>query len=158
MSYFLCFVFFFKQKTAYEMRISDWSSDVCSSDLLPDVGRVEAYLPACAQSRAAEHLPGDPSRAGGSARGVAPGLCALRARQRSLTETDRAGAHPEEHHDPDRDDPRPRTGLADRLFRGHRNHLRVARSEEHTSELQSLMRISYAVFCLKKKKYENKIS
>src|SRR3546814_14608851 len=29
-------VFFFKQKTAYEMRISDWSSDVCSSDLIPD--------------------------------------------------------------------------------------------------------------------------
>src|SRR3546814_16872626 len=29
------FVFFFKQKTAYEMRISDWSSDVCSSDLTP---------------------------------------------------------------------------------------------------------------------------
>src|SRR3546814_5712623 len=28
-----CFIFFFKQKTAYEMRISDWSSDVCSSDL-----------------------------------------------------------------------------------------------------------------------------
>src|SRR3546814_19521468 len=30
----LCCFFFFKQKTAYEMRISDWSSDVCSSDLL----------------------------------------------------------------------------------------------------------------------------
>src|SRR3546814_384664 len=30
---FICFFFFFKQKTAYEMRISDWSSDVCSSDL-----------------------------------------------------------------------------------------------------------------------------
>src|SRR3546814_8187127 len=30
--------FFFKQKTAYEMRISDWSSDVCSSDLLRDAG------------------------------------------------------------------------------------------------------------------------
>src|SRR3546814_20162665 len=29
----VCCVFFFKQKTAYEMRISDWSSDVCSSDL-----------------------------------------------------------------------------------------------------------------------------
>src|SRR3546814_10460724 len=29
------FLFFFKQKTAYEMRISDWSSDVCSSDLAP---------------------------------------------------------------------------------------------------------------------------
>src|SRR3546814_10058842 len=36
-SFFLCLIlvcfFFFKQKTAYEMRISDWSSDVCSSDL-----------------------------------------------------------------------------------------------------------------------------
>src|SRR3546814_5793808 len=31
--WFVVFVFFFKQKTAYEMRISDWSSDVCSSDL-----------------------------------------------------------------------------------------------------------------------------
>src|SRR3546814_6926934 len=34
--------FFFKQKTAYEMRISDWSSDVCSSDLLP-VGRLRRH-------------------------------------------------------------------------------------------------------------------
>src|SRR3546814_9580256 len=34
----------------------------------------------------------------------------------------------------------------------------VARSEEHTSELQSLMRISYAVFCLKKKKKKNNVS
>ena len=33
--------FFFKQKTAYEMRISDWSSDVCSSDLRPDPVTVE---------------------------------------------------------------------------------------------------------------------
>src|SRR3546814_3387451 len=33
LSLFIFFVFFFKQKTAYEMRISDWSSDVCSSDL-----------------------------------------------------------------------------------------------------------------------------
>src|SRR3546814_14566372 len=40
---FLChelFFFFFKQKTAYERRISDWSSDVCSSDLLPSGGVV----------------------------------------------------------------------------------------------------------------------
>src|SRR3546814_11984115 len=34
MFYFLLLIFFFKQKTAYEMRISDWSSDVCSSDLI----------------------------------------------------------------------------------------------------------------------------
>src|SRR3546814_9548145 len=43
LSYALCFFFFFKQKTAYEMRISDWSSDVCSSDLLlgEHTGRAE---------------------------------------------------------------------------------------------------------------------
>src|SRR3546814_5431900 len=43
-SLFVCLFFFFKQKTAYEMRISDWSSDVCSSDLaghdLRDIGKV----------------------------------------------------------------------------------------------------------------------
>src|SRR3546814_9464444 len=38
--------------------------------------------------------------------------------------------------------------------RGHRGREDLRRSEEHTSELQSLMRISYAVFCLKKKKYK----
>src|SRR3546814_3459056 len=38
-----------------------------------------------------------------------------------------------------------------------RNMTRLTRSEEHTSELQSLMRISYAVFCLKKKKYKTQI-
>src|SRR3546814_3779992 len=36
----VCFFFFFKQNTAYDVRISDWSSDVCSSDLVPGkVGR-----------------------------------------------------------------------------------------------------------------------
>src|SRR3546814_1410722 len=39
------FVFFFKQKTAYEMRISDWISDVCSSDLQPSM----FYFPGLAQ-------------------------------------------------------------------------------------------------------------
>src|SRR3546814_5366579 len=39
-----------------------------------------------------------------------------------------------------------------RRWRDHRGDLQGARSEEHTSELQSLMRISYAVLCLKKKK------
>src|SRR3546814_4514890 len=49
---FVFCVFFFKQKTAYEMRISDWSSDVCSSDLVDDpagidriVGRVQDATP-----------------------------------------------------------------------------------------------------------------
>src|SRR3546814_6093732 len=44
----MCFVFFFcKQKTAYELRSSDWSSDVCSSDLHPHVGFkvvLDAYI------------------------------------------------------------------------------------------------------------------
>src|SRR3546814_17025854 len=38
------FMFFFKQKTAYEMRISDWSSDVCSSDLRVGLDRLALYL------------------------------------------------------------------------------------------------------------------
>src|SRR3546814_3738340 len=42
-------------------------------------------------------------------------------------------------------------GIADRNRRTANRETRAARSEEHTSELQSLMRISYAVFCLKKK-------
>src|SRR3546814_1659499 len=41
---FVCIFFFFKQKTAYEMRISDWSSDVCSSDL--PIGRETRHRPA----------------------------------------------------------------------------------------------------------------
>src|SRR3546814_4371989 len=45
---FLCvvLVYLFKQKTAYEMRISDWSSDVCSSDLLAAIDRRRAQLEA----------------------------------------------------------------------------------------------------------------
>src|SRR3546814_14077174 len=43
----MCWFFFFKQKTAYELRISDWSSDVCSSDLAPTV--VATNPPADAQ-------------------------------------------------------------------------------------------------------------
>src|SRR3546814_10816425 len=40
----VCFFFFFKQKTAYEMRISDWSSDVCSSDLLLQTNSARALF------------------------------------------------------------------------------------------------------------------
>src|SRR3546814_4356405 len=43
LSCIVCF-FFFKQKTAYEMRISDWSSDVCSSDLHPDAAPGDGEL------------------------------------------------------------------------------------------------------------------
>src|SRR3546814_6879041 len=79
-----CF-FFFKQKTAYEMRISDWSSDVCSSD-----------LGIAGRALIVEVVDG----------------CEIAKRPSAIL---------------------------------------TGRSEEHTSELQSLMRISYAVFGLKKK-------
>src|SRR3546814_1803041 len=47
----LLLFFFFKQKTAYEMRISDWSSDVCSSDLGPGIVMAVAdFAPAAAQA------------------------------------------------------------------------------------------------------------
>src|SRR3546814_8367176 len=98
------------------MRISDWSSDVCSSDLA-------------------------------LARHVRPCDCARDAW--------RAAALDRSHSDPSR-----------RAWAGHRalqswlcpadpRRAGGARSEEHTSDLQSLMRISYAVFCLKKKNINN---
>src|SRR3546814_2965854 len=109
-------VFFFKQKTAYEMRISDWSSDVCSSDLFCDARHrscrnASLYLATRPSDCCRRRHCGDVLGATGC-------------------RTDRAplGANA------------PLSNPARR------------RSEEHTSELQSLMRISYAVFCLKKKK------
>src|SRR3546814_11856250 len=53
----LCPVFFFKQKTAYEMRISDWSSDVCSSDLV-DIS-AESTVSRLSSKRKAKISPGD---------------------------------------------------------------------------------------------------
>src|SRR3546814_1567988 len=132
-------VFFFKQKTAYEMRISDWSSDVCSSDL----GHCTRhgcccwrwYSPRwrCPRLRSGwGRSPSSPSAAN---------RCWRRSRSfpaiRASLRTCRRGW-------PRR---RPSRGSA-----WSRPTAPSARSEEHTSELQSLMRISYAVFCLKKKK------
>src|SRR3546814_4861535 len=108
----VCF-FFFKQKTAYEMRISDWSSDVCSSDLCLPGHRLDP-----AERRAGMH-----AGAGGAGRLPRPHR-RLGTRGAVLPEVIAEAS----------------AGAA------------WGRSEEHTSELQSLMRISYAVFCLKKKK------
>src|SRR3546814_6292173 len=54
------FFFFFKQKTAYEMRISDWSSDVCSSDLIARFARLERadLMPEPKRPRALARHPG----------------------------------------------------------------------------------------------------
>src|SRR3546814_10647167 len=97
MVFLMWYFIFCTQKTAYEMRISDWSSDVCSSDLGDNVALSPPihFAAAAAADLTVESI-------------IVP-----------------EGAVPGE------------------------------RSEEHTSEVQSLMRISYAVFCLKKKKNIN---
>src|SRR3546814_9623811 len=135
--------FFFKQKTAYEMRISDWSSDVCSSDLLaeaPDqpggkrigerpVRRDREQRGSGAISHARSRLRSPESPRGRRYRTTTPdGRGRTRAPPRSRG---------------------PRTDWSKTAPRAHR-----PRSEEHTSELPSLMRISYAVFCLKKKQHK----
>src|SRR3546814_2372245 len=109
------------------MRISDWSSDVCSSDL--PKGAPRPSLPPCSPGRSTN--------------------------MRRMAELPSSGSS------------RPRLGLSckeaiitlastGRLCSPSGQNMRSPRSEEHTSELQSLMRISYAVFCLKKKKIKKR--
>src|SRR3546814_3063137 len=142
---------FFKQKTAYEMRISDWSSDVCSSDLRNN--------PSCSGlSRA--------SRATASSLALDPRLKAegdersnwKRAWQLAVSHA----AHAEVLHLEEFLDAVLGAFAADAGFL-HAAEGRdlggdeAGRSEEHTSELQSLMRITYAVFCLNKKRIQHNI-
>src|SRR3546814_10475725 len=56
------YIFLFKQKTAYEMRISDWSSDVCSSDLL--IGRSPGGIRCLAKSTYNMRFPGSSANGG----------------------------------------------------------------------------------------------
>src|SRR3546814_7809381 len=102
------------------MRISDWSSDVCSSDLT------------CERFRSSRHTSMPETFGSITSSSTTSGRTASNissAASPSLATCTRK---------PSRDSPT------------------VRRSEEHTSELQSLMRISYAVFCLKKKKKNTK--
>src|SRR3546814_3935848 len=71
--FFFVFFFFFKQKTAYEMRISDWSSDVCSSDLSEWIREGEYSLSAYARDlqAIASSLTTPPALVGASLGGVA---------------------------------------------------------------------------------------
>src|SRR3546814_4690761 len=113
------------------MRISDWSSDVCSSDLRAGAGIERALV-----GRGIEQVRIAPERRLGAvavmhveihhrdAVEAVHRACMQRADSDVVEEAEAHGAV--------------RLGV-------------MARSEEHTSELQSLMRISYAVFCLKKK-------
>src|SRR3546814_6480211 len=150
----LCF--FFKQKTAYEMRISDWSSDVCSSDLtsgqaggdLNREGTREIFAEVAAEL------------------GTAPKIALIHCEQDRAT-LKRLNAEGRIH-------PLPPLGPLDDAVIDQCEHVVAVlgvehfisaldggadiilggrstdtRSEEHTSEHQSLIRISYAVFCLK---------
>src|SRR3546814_2869016 len=120
------FFFFFKLKTAYELRISDWSSDVCSSDL--DRGRGALCRHGAFRPRADRSFVAVLRAAGADAQLHGARCDGDRGRHGRA-----AGDHPGP------------------LLPDDARCVADSRSEEHTSELQSLMRISYAVFCLKKK-------
>src|SRR3546814_7665231 len=136
------------------MRISDWSSDVCSSDLAPAgvriglIGLLEALgrrhravIVTCAAFEVARLVD---------------------RKQYFFAEFSRLGQHRRDHvggrvgetgqvriaFDPEHIVEEEKRVLHGSAIDGHGKSFR---SEEHTSELQSLMRISYAVFCLKKK-------
>src|SRR3546814_3955723 len=98
------------------MRISDWSSDVCSSDLLTILGDFSGSM---LSSRHTSFQDADAQQSP-LALAVTGMFAVNEATRNTAIETSMYG------------------------YTGYR-------SEEHTSELQSLMRISYAVFCLKKK-------
>src|SRR3546814_1085881 len=112
------------------MRISDWSSDVCSSDLV-------AFLVAGDQQRdrpmrtPASQVLADGGDEGGNGALHVDGTAAVK---RAVTDLAGEGVDA------------PGGGIADR----HHVGMTGARTAEHTSEIKSLMRTSYAFFCLKK--------
>src|SRR3546814_3911841 len=114
------------------MRISDWSSDVCSSDLNAEIPIAPPSLFCTASTRPRNRnadmlsMTMPCSGCGPHRQNVSPSM-----------DADFASS----------------SWLHEMIFPpAAANHPKI-RSEEHTSELQSLMRISYAVFCLKKKKH-----
>src|SRR3546814_3080537 len=144
------FVFFFKQKTAYEMRISDWSSDVCSSDL--DSSLICALAaPMAPRGLNTFSVTFDSAEHDESAFQTEMAR-SLGTRHRSVNcgSHDIAGSFPEVVRFTERPILRTAPAPLFRLSGLVRQADMKVRSEEHTSELQSLMRTSYAVFCLKK--------
>src|SRR3546814_6807255 len=131
------------------MRISDWSSDVCSSDLLGPAG---TFTEQAARSLAPKLVPSiAPAQAtGDQAPSVALEPCSTVTVALDLVRSGEvAGAVVPIENSVEGSVP----VTLDELATGDPLVIAAeARSEEHTSELQSLMRISYAVFCLKKKK------
>src|SRR3546814_5264724 len=140
----LCVFFFFKQKTAYEMRISDWSSDVCSSDLTSSevvpITKGQTYQQTQNEAETQAVYAFD------SITIAEPLILNLGVRYDHynttvISATSGVGV------------PVAPIERSDDLFNWQAGLIfkpTANRSEEHTSELQSLMRISYAVFRLKK--------
>src|SRR3546814_2396948 len=129
------------------MRISGWSSDVCSSDLFSTGGLL---------SRNGQHRRDDDQRGAGA------GESAACAGWRPATHANAECADHERRSAGGMTMLKKDFGLSvkdvsdEGTFEGYASTF--GRSEEHTSELQSLMRIPYAVFCLKKKKKNHKHS
>src|SRR3546814_3114017 len=136
--------FFFKQKTAYEMRISDWSSDVCSSDLIQIQDRAAGEEDRPCEVDLAPDSVGQLNRFLRQPREQHAIADQMAAEQRQRE-------HRVNHGRFEFDEAR--VVHIDRQADEHERDQRgdEMRSEEHTSELQSLMRNSYAVFCLNKK-------
>src|SRR3546814_7121564 len=125
------------------MRISDWSSDVCSSDLY--MGMLATVMNALAVQNALERM-GYETRVQSAI--PMSSVCEPYIRRRAVRHMEKgrivifaAGTG----------NPFFTTDTAAALRAAEMGCDALFRSEEHTSELQSLMRISYAVFCLKKK-------
>src|SRR3546814_6265839 len=133
---------FCKQRTAYEMRISDGGSEVCSSDLhvlsrWPGTG--PRHAPHCDHYEAPDHLTGLGQVLGSAiVDDIDNGVTTLKFGFPLSKGPARAAPASFTNDKPDV------------KATGQRLSMRGMRTEEHTSELQSLMRISYAVFCLKK--------
>src|SRR3546814_4502383 len=139
------------------MRISDWSSDVCSSDLIPVEPVTEQWRKPAIALRRFECVEAPVGQARNARLEIEPeemhrcehdvGNAASIDVQRGQIGVAVMAEEPIERMD----------GFSCRAGDHRLVQRRVAvRSEEHTSELQSLMRISYAVFCLKKKNTQRK--
>src|SRR3546814_1574654 len=128
------------------MRISDWSSDVCSSDLGPNERIGEVRDRAAAAEQNVRDAAADALKAQGRNLERQADINATRLDEQARSIRDAADKRADALDAQSRSIRNAADKQADALYEQAR-----ARSEEHTSELQSLMRISYAVICLKKK-------
>src|SRR3546814_2966008 len=136
------------------MRISDWSSDVCSSDLANHGDGIDLQPCRAARPGGKAGLHRQPDRrkdtellADEQARRDTDGHGGEYLVHRQAAQRDTGIGETEQRHDAERD--RSNERMLQPVQRGKRRMRLPRRSEEHTYELQSLMRISYDVVCLR---------